>query len=122
MKARRHPSPEPRVSIRFTFYGAVKDVVGESNAEVMVPQGATLRQLLQALTQRYGQEFAAQVLRSDGGPQGYVRLFIGDEAVDNFDMDTGLISGDTREVTVLILPTAMGGQGEAIFGKGVWYG
>ncbi len=118
MKTRRQPKAETQVSVKFTFYGMVKDIVGETSAAMTLPQGATLGELMQALTRRYGQGFAERVLRSDGAPQGYVRLFIDDDPVDNFDMNTELISGDTREVTVLILPVAMGGQGESHFRKG----
>jgi MoaD family protein len=94
-------------TVKVSFYGVVKDAVDQPYVEVEIPQGATVRDLLQLLAQRYGDSFAQRVLDATTGIKTYVRIFINDRDID--DLDTPIADGPVAEATVYVLPATMGG-------------
>ncbi len=98
------------VSIR--FYGLVRDVVGQSHLEMCLSQGSTVRDLLEALAERYGERFRQRVMDGPGRLNRFVELIVNGRQVDRTALDTPLACGDERQeavVNVLVLPPAAGG-------------
>ena len=94
-------------TVRINFYGVVKDAVDQPYVEVETPQGATVRDLLQLLAQRYGDVFVHRVLDANTGIKTYVKIFINDRNIE--DLDTPITAGPDVDATVYVLPATMGG-------------
>ena len=107
---------EATLSLRVSFMGIVTSFTGTKELTLDLPEGATLRQLLDDLEQRYGPEFGQRVYRNARPPRALqmcTRIFIneiivGDEALDEA-IPLPQDGGPQPEVLVYILPAATGG-------------
>jgi len=72
---------------------------GPTRGEGRVPvEGATVRECLTAVDVKYP-GFAALVLDAEGAPHGFVKLFVGERALTQDDLDDPLLPDD--ELTVI---------------------
>lgn len=98
--------------VEIRFYGMTRDVVGESHAEMRLPQDSTVADLLHSLADRYGDRFWQRVMDGPGRLNRFVELMVNGRQVDRNGLDTPLTAGDKRQpavVNVLVLPPAAGG-------------
>ena len=98
--------------VEIRFYGMIRDVVGESQLEMRLPQDSTVADLLHSLTDRYGERFWQRVMDGPGRLNRFVELMVNGRQVDRNGLDTPLAAGDKRQpvvINVLVLPPAAGG-------------
>ena len=78
------------VPVRVKFYGTIKNVIKDTDLRIELQDGATVRDLLAYLTERFGSAFSTRVLDSKGRMQSYVRMFVNENDVDNDSLSTSL--------------------------------
>jgi len=99
------------VPVKVKFYGVIKNVVDEREAELVLPDGSRVRDLIASLAERYGPRFAERMLTSEGHIQNYVKMLFNDNPVNSTGLETRL-SGTAEspaEVIVHIIPSYGGG-------------
>lgn len=96
------------VTVKFRFYGQLKDVVKAPTAEIAVPEGSTLRQALSDLGQTYGDAFNRRIFKSCGGLQASTRLYLNDEPLEEEALDHKLERPEA-EVSVFVVTAVQGG-------------
>lgn len=105
----RSPEPDGGRTVRLRLLGPLARLAGRRETTCVVPEGATVRELLLALAPRYGPEFASALFRAPGELHTHVRVF-----VDGADADPAdpLAAGPAAapEVTVLVMPIFEGGS------------
>jgi molybdopterin-containing oxidoreductase family molybdopterin binding subunit len=89
-----------------SFFGYFRDIVNEGRAQLILPNGASLADLIQALAQRYGDRVRERLLRGDGSLQSGVRIVVGGEVVDSLDHRFG---EGAQEVDVFVMHEVAGG-------------
>ncbi len=99
------------IAVKVRFYGFVRSALREPSAELSVPDGSTVTDLLQALGERYGQKFTEKVLTRQGRLQDYVRVLLGNDLLEDGKLDVALreTAGGTASVVVYLLPAEIGG-------------
>jgi molybdopterin converting factor small subunit len=89
---------------KVTFYSHfTKFTRGEKEAEV---EGNNVRQAIDALVTKYGEAFRSRLLREDGEPKEFVRIFLNDKdirLIGNLEAATG------PDDHLLIVPAVAGG-------------
>jgi MoaD family protein len=91
-----------KVNVRF-FGPAIEAARRQSETQVNAPN---LRELLNALSESFGDSFKQKILDATGKPQPFVNIFINDKDIRHLeDLETKLEDGDE----VLILPAIAGG-------------
>lgn len=86
------------------FFGAVIEAAKRQAATEVNAQD--LRELLNALSESFGDSFKERVLDPTGRPQPFVNIFVNDKDIRHLDnLKTKLKDGDE----VLILPAIAGG-------------
>ncbi len=100
------------VKVKAKYYGVVKDIIKAPTAEFELPDDATMGDLLAAMAQRYGREFAQRVLDDRIGVRSYVKLFLNDEEIEGSAIGTTRlgIGGPDAEATLFIMPSSTGGS------------
>ena len=87
-----------------TFYSHFsKFAQGDKHADV---EGANVRQIIEALVQKYGEGLRSRLLEDDGEPREFVRIFLNNKdirLVGNLEAPTG------AEDQILIVPAVAGG-------------
>jgi len=96
---------------RVKFYGAIKHIVPDRQAEFEVAEGTTVRELLKVMAANYGEEFAREVLTKGDKLSSHVRLAVEGETVEDPQLDRPLFGDEEApaEVTVMVIPSLMGG-------------
>jgi len=101
------------VQVKITFFGVIRDMVGNSPAVALdVRDGCTLRELLGVLCGRYGPDFGAGLMRDDGSVQPYVNIVLNGKRADSFNLDVPL-EGEAaacQQVDIFIMPAFCGGR------------
>ncbi len=84
-----------------------KKVIGNAEVEILAPDRSTLRDLLEIMINRWGDELASQLYGPDGiEVLPYIRLMVNGQDITFLDgMETMLQNGDE----ILILPPVAGG-------------
>ncbi|MCL5958931.1 MAG: MoaD/ThiS family protein [Chloroflexi bacterium] len=96
--------------VRVRLYGAVRHIVRQSKLDVEIPEGSTIRQVIDLLGVRYGAALTQKVLRSDGRMQTFVRLYHNDTEIDDDSLNTP-VNPDTDTVPELSLYVIMAQEG-----------
>ena len=104
------------MTIRVVLMGVIAAVAGEKELVLPGDLGVTLREVLDRLETRYGEEFARRVFRSQMPPrplQMHTRIFVNGTLVGDDTLDRPL-PGDgagsaSPEVLIYLLPAATGG-------------
>ena len=91
------------------FYGVIHDVVDQRKVEVHLSEGATVKDLLKSLGEKYGERFRRKVLSTEGKLQKSVKVVVGGENIDQDQLECKLGGEDTLQVQVLIIPAVFGG-------------
>ena len=99
------------VPVKVKFYGVIKNIVDERQAELVLPDGSRVRDLIASLAQKYGPRFAERMLTSEGHIQNYVKMLVNDSPIDVNGLDTRLLgtAESPAEVIVHIIPSYGGG-------------
>ncbi|MGA2790003.1 MAG: MoaD family protein [Candidatus Bathyarchaeia archaeon] len=91
-----------KVNVKF-FGAAIEAAKRQSETEV---DASNVRELLDRLSDNFGDSFRKKVLDSQGRPQSFVNVFVNDKDIRHLnDLETPLNDGDE----VLILPAVAGG-------------
>ena len=82
-------------------------ILGGSQVEIEVPEGATVRSAMEALVERFGEKLKKKLINpEDGQPHPYFRLVLNGRDLGPYKgLDSPLQEGDT----LLIIPPAAGG-------------
>ena len=95
------------------LFGRLGLLLGERTVSLQLEPGARLADLLQALTERFGEQFSEAIFREPGVLQTYMRIFVNDERVDDLMMElpqgAGGASGSATEVGLILLAAVEGG-------------
>ena len=90
------------MNVKF-FGAAIEAAKRQTETEV---NAQDLRQLLNALSESFGESFKERILDPTGRPQPFVNIFVNDKDIRHLeDLETKLNDGDE----VLILPAIAGG-------------
>lgn len=95
-------------SVRVSFMGDLTSLIGQRNVAAMVPEEATVGDLLQALSDTYGDKFTQRVFQTPDKLQHTILIFVeGEEINQSAGLATPLADG---EVEVIMLPMLGGGE------------
>ena len=96
------------IAVKVEIYGTVRDLVRENQVEVLLPEavGATVRDVLEKLVERYGPDFRERLYAAPGR-LGSVRVYLSGRSTAN--LDELLPSDDAQRVIRLIFLAVMGG-------------
>jgi molybdopterin synthase sulfur carrier subunit len=88
------------------FYATLRQVVGSRKVDFILPQGSTLRQLLEEMVKRYP-GLKIEMLDQQGNLYGHIHIFVNgrDSTFLDGSLDTILDSDDT----ISIFPPVGGG-------------
>jgi MoaD family protein len=91
-----------KVNVKF-FGAAIEAAKRQTETEV---EASNVRELIDRLSENFGDSFKQKVLDSKGSPQSFVNVFVNDKDIRHLnDLETLLHDGDE----VLILPAVAGG-------------
>ncbi len=96
------------VNVKVKFHGVIRDITKGPSAEVQLPEGSTIRDLLNQLHQNYGSEFADRVLDDRLGVRTYVKLFLNNYEVNT--LDTPIPNEPDANAMLYVMPGSAGGQ------------
>lgn len=89
--------------VKTVFYGALIRITGEKETEV---EASTLKEALEKLTSKYGENFNTRIFDSAGKPNRFINFYVNGKDVRFLNqLDTALNPGDE----VLIIPAVGGG-------------
>ncbi len=102
------------MNVRIKFMGVLADVTRTRQQTLEFGTMPTLRALLTALEERYGNEFGVRIFRSASAPrllQMATRIFVNGNIVADPALDEPLSKDETSspEILVYFLPAACGG-------------
>ena len=78
------------------------DAVGRPQVEVAVPEGATVRHLVDHLCEQYP-DLQMHIYEENGGVTDYLTMFVNDKPVINFDMTL-----DDDDSVLMLFPVSGG--------------
>lgn len=91
----------PEVTLR--VFGILAAVLGRKEAEA---EGSILKEALESLSTKYGEEFKIKILDSEGNLRRHIRIYINGKDIRFLNqLNTPLKEGDE----LLILPAVVGG-------------
>ncbi len=89
--------------VKTVFYGALARATGEKEVEV---EASTLREVLDRLVTKYGDEFRTKVFDAAGNPRRFINIYVNGKDIRFLsNLDTTLKQGDK----VLLIPAVSGG-------------
>ena len=95
--------------IQLKLMGPLGRLAGERETRLLVDEGATVRDLLTLLADRYGPEFAGAIFRAPGEVHTYLRAFLDERDAELGDR-IAREGGAPAAVAVLIVPGFEGGS------------
>jgi hypothetical protein len=95
--------------IQLKLMGPLGRLAGERETRLRVEDGATVRDLLVLLAERYGTEFADAIFRAPGEVHTHLRAFVDEQDAELGDRVTRE-GGAPPAVAVLIVPGFEGGS------------
>jgi len=94
--------------VKVHYLGLARAATGREDEEVPLPPAGTVKDLLEALAQRYGQKFYRSLVRSTGELHTGTRILLGGKDLPA-QQALGASLSETSEVTVLVLARPMAG-------------
>ncbi len=94
------------ITVALKFIGGLSSILDKREDEVTVPEGTTVKQLLDILVQRYGDAFNNRVWTPQGGLRTDCKVFLGQEDISTLGLDTEVKPGG---VTLFFLQGMSGG-------------
>jgi len=93
------------MKVRVRAFATLHDLIGGSMV-LELPEGSTIRSLLDELVKRFGKAFREAVLNEDGKPIKFVKILVNGRDIDFLSgLDTVLRDGDE----VFLFPPVGGG-------------
>jgi molybdopterin synthase sulfur carrier subunit len=88
------------------FYATLRSVIGQREVEILLPEGATVRQLISEIVTQYP-ALHQEMVDVNGDLQSYIHIFVNGREIThlNHEIDTRLASGDE----ISIFPPVGGG-------------
>jgi len=96
------------LNVKVKFYGVIRDVTKTSATELQMAEGSTIRDLLNALHEKYGPAFADRVLDDKTGVRVYVKLFLNNGEVGTLDAEI-VPDGTDANAMIYVMPGSAGG-------------
>jgi molybdopterin converting factor small subunit len=94
-------STERACVVNVDYIGVIHHVLESTEEQYSLSLGSTIKDLLQRLVERHGEEFAGCILRSDGQLLSTVKVFLNSKDISRLQgLDTP-ITGET-EISVLV--------------------
>ncbi len=91
--------------IRVEFLGLVNNVLGKEYDEFPIPEGATIKKLLETIVARYGEPFESSVLRSGGQLRPVSAIYINNTNIGTLQgLDTPITDKNIISVVVGVQP------------------
>lgn len=98
---------QPAMEVRVSFMGELPALLGARNLKVTLPRGGTVGDMLDSLSQRFGEEFSCRVFSEPGVLRHTMLIFVdGENIKDQGGLAASLGEG---EVEVIMLPMFGGG-------------
>ncbi|MEM2964361.1 MAG: ubiquitin-like small modifier protein 1 [Candidatus Bathyarchaeia archaeon] len=96
------------MKVKVKFFAALRDLAGLKEADVELADGSTVTDLLQELTNRFGEPFKKYVFdEKTGKPRGYLQFLLDGRNISNIEgFNTKLKGGEN----FAIIPPVGGGQ------------
>ncbi|KYH41288.1 MAG: hypothetical protein AYL32_006430 [Candidatus Bathyarchaeota archaeon B26-2] len=92
-----------KVKVKFFM---MREITGKRMEEVEIEEGATVHQLLEALSEKYGREFKRRIWNEFGLPRGHIQFLLDGKNIRSLNgFETKLKEGST----VAIIPPIGGG-------------
>jgi MoaD family protein len=91
--------------VQVRYFNVLADYAGTRRAEVRVPPGTTLRELLRTLSETHPEPFR-RALALDDEVHSYIRVFRNDQLVAETAFDSPLADRDE----ILLFPAVAGGR------------
>ena len=88
------------------FYATLRSVVGRREVEILLPDGAPVRQLVSEIVAQYP-ALGPEMIDKNGNVQGHIHIFVNGRDITHLEnqIDTRLSSGDV----ISIFPPVGGG-------------
>ncbi len=91
------------VKVRIQYSGLARNLAGKQSEEISLSEGASVREMLGCLVERYGADFRAALLTSDWRLRRYARIMLGDTNIDEASgLDTKLMTDSDASIIVMI--------------------
>jgi len=98
-------STERTCVIQVDYIGVIHHVLKNTEEQYSVPLGSTVKDLLQRLVERHGEELAGCILRSDGQLSPLVEVFLNNEDIGRLQgLNTPLTGEDQVSILVGLFP------------------
>jgi molybdopterin converting factor small subunit len=96
-------------SLRIRYVGLVRNSLGKSEETIALPDGSTVRDLLELLGERYGNDFRASVLTSDGKLKPTTTLLLDGIDIEGAgSLEASLVGREQLSILALVHPPAGG--------------
>ena len=92
--------------MQINFYATLRQITGHKTVDLALPEGTTVRALLQAVIERYP-AMRSQLLREDGELHGHVHVFINGRDVPFLEQTLETVLSEDDNVD--IFPAVGGG-------------
>ena len=100
-------APQLKVNVRIKFMGDLPTVIGQRSLELEMPAGKSVRDVLDSLSNSYGEAFTARVFSTPTKLHHYILIFVdGADIKGRGGLDAKLGNG---EVDIVMLPMFGGG-------------
>jgi molybdopterin synthase sulfur carrier subunit len=95
--------------LKIRYIGLLRNSLGKSEETVELPDGTTVRDLLDVLGEKYGNDFRATVLTSDGKLKPTTTLLLdGTDIEGTGGLESSLVSREQLTILALVHPPAGG--------------
>lgn len=89
-------------NIKITYYGLIRQIVDVQEEKSCIPDGGTVRELLQLLVHKYGEGFRSIILSLDGQLLPVAMLHLNGRDINEMDgLQTKLEANSDLSITVL---------------------
>ncbi len=96
-------------SIKIRYVGLVRNSLGKSEETIDLPDNSTVRNLIELLGERYGNDFQASVLTSDGKLKPTTTLLLDGTDVEGAGgLEASLVGHQQLSILALVHPPAGG--------------
>lgn len=94
--------------VKVAYFGLIQNVAGTSEEEVAVPEGSSLGQLVELLTQQHGDSFKDSLLNREGNLRQMARINVDGKPYGEVGGLEAKLEG-TREISILVTVHPMQG-------------
>ena len=95
--------------VNVKYFGLVRNSIGKKEEVIELPPGASVRELLEALVSKYGENVRDLILTSDGNLSAEAIVMLDGEDIRNRDELKTKLDGGIEAHLVVLAPAALGG-------------